>query len=348
MLENNDLPQTIADETQLDELLSRPTPEVIDLFGRMQGDVAFFGGGGKIGPSLIRMACRAKEAAGFGGTIYAVSRFSSPDSRAAVEQAGAVVVPCDLLAEGAEARLPDARNVFYLVGQKFGTTENPGATWAANTVAPAVVARRYRTGRIVAFSTGCVYDFEPASSAGSNESSPLAGQGEYAASCIARERVLEYFARDNGTPLALVRLNYAVEMRYGVLVDLAAAILAGSPVDLTMGYFNAMWQGEVNACTLRLLEHAAVGPLAINMTGPGKLAVRDVAAKLAAHMGLPVKFKNTEAATALLSDASRLHRLLGEPRVDIDLVIRWTADWVRRGGALLGKPTHFQTRDGKY
>lgn len=348
MLQNNDLPQTIDDEAQLDELLSRPTSEVVEMFARLKGDVAFIGGGGKIGPSMIRMASRAKEASGFGGTIYAVSRFSNAAGRAVVERAGAAIVACDLLADGAEARLPDAQNVFYLVGQKFGTTDNPAATWAANTIAPAVVARRYRAGRIVAFSTGCVYDLVPASCAGSTEASPLAGAGEYAASCIARERVLEYFAHAHGTPLALVRLNYAVEMRYGVLVDLALDIFNGRPVDLAMGHFNAMWQGDVNACTLRLLEHAASPPLAINMTGPEKLSVRDVATGMAALMNLPVQFKNAEAGTALLSDASRLHGMLGLPRVGIENVIRWTADWVRRGGALLGKPTHFQTRDGKY
>ncbi len=345
---STNLPAVIADESQLDELLSRPPKEVVELFARLRGDTAFIGGGGKIGPSLIRMACRAKEASGYGGTIYAMSRFSYAAARAATEQAGATVVPCDLLADGAAAKLPNADNVFYLVGQKFGTTDNPAATWAANTVAPAVVAGRYRRSRIVAFSTGCVYNFVGTDSTGSPEQSPLDGPGEYAASCVARERVFEYFSQVHGTAMAMVRLNYAVEMRYGVLVDLATQIAAGEEIDLAMGYFNAIWQGDVNAQTLRLVEHAANPPLAMNMTGAERLAVRDVATRLGGLMGRDVRFRNTESPTALLSDATRLHRLLGPPAVTIDQVIRWTAGWVSRGGPLLGKPTHFQTRDGKY
>jgi len=344
----SDLPGKIEDKAQLEELLSRPTAEVVELFGRLEGRLAVVGGAGKIGPSLVRMACRARAAAGAGQEITVIDRFPDPAVRDALEKAGARTVVCDLLDPAAVKALPAAENVVYMVGQKFGTTDNPALTWAVNALAPAYVAGHFRGSRMVTFSTGCVYDFVPAASAGSVETDPLEPVGEYSNACVARERIFEFVSAASGTPMAQVRLNYAVEMRYGVLVDLALAVGAGRPVDVSMGYFNVIWQGDVNAAVLRLLEHAACPPRPINLTGPDKLAVREVAGRMGEVMGKEVQFTGTEAETALLSDASAARGLLGEAPTPIGLVIDWTARWIAAGGRTLGKPTHFQQRDGKY
>jgi len=343
-----DLPDAIADEAQLDDFLSRPTGDVVDALRRLEGDLAVVGGGGKIGPSLATMACRARDAAGGGGKVFVIDRFPDESVRERLAAAGAKPIACDLFDSSAVGSLPDAANVIYMVGMKFGTSAAPAATWAVNALLPAAVAERYRDARIVAFSTGCVYALTRAGSPGSVETDPLEPIGEYANGCVARERIFEFLAARHGTAVVQVRLNYAVEMRYGVLVDLAEAIAAGEPVDLTMGHFNCIWQGDVNAAVLRLLEHAARPPLAINLTGADKLSVRRVAARLGERIGKPVVFSGVEADTALLSDASRAFRLLGEPPTPIDRVIDWTADWIARGRPTLGKPTHFQARDGRY
>jgi nucleoside-diphosphate-sugar epimerase len=343
-----DLPDIIQDERQLEELLSRPSPAVVETFARMKGDLVVLGGSGKIGPSLVGMACRARRQAGSGQRIFAVARFGDPSARAALQQAGAQTISADLLDPQAVRDLPQAPNVIYMVGQKFGTTHRPDLTWAVNAVVPAYAAEHYRRSRIVAYSTGCVYDLWPTQSRGPDESAPLAGPGEYAASCVARERVLEFFSRRHATPMTLVRLNYALDLRYGVVADLARQIAAGEPVDLAMGYFNAIWQGDANAMVLRLLEHAACPPLAINLTGTEKLSVRQIAARLGELMGKPVSFVGQEAPTALLSNAAKACRLLGPAEVPIDRVIAWTAHWIAAGRRSLDKPTHFQQREGKY
>ena len=341
-------PERIGTLEQLEELLSRPTEEVVELFGRLEGDLAIVGGAGKIGPSLTQMACRARRQAGADRRVIVIDRFPDPAVREALQHAGAETVACDLLNPDAVASLPPVENVIYMVGMKFGTTDRPELTWAVNALAPDYVARRYRDARIVAFSTGCVYDFVPADSAGSVESDALTPPGEYANSCVARERVLEFCSSQFGTKMVLLRLNYSVEMRYGVLMDLAQDVSAGRAVDLTMGYFNVIWQGDVNAAALRLLEHAACPPLALNLTGREKLSVREVAGRLGELMGKKVEFTGTEAETALLSDALAAHKLLGGSAVPVGRVLEWTARWTAAGGATLGKPTHFQQRDGNY
>lgn len=338
----------IEDVEQLEELLSRPSPAVISVIGGQTGRLAILGAGGKMGPSLTRMACRARDAAGADLEIVAVSRFSDAAVAERLRHAGARAVSCDLLDAEAVADLPPADNVIYMVGLKFGTSGDPVRTWATNALAPAWAARRYRNARIVAFSTGCVYDLVPVQSGGSVETDPLEPRGEYANACVARERVLEYVSSTFATPMALLRLNYAVEIRYGVLVDVASRILADEPVELATGHFNVIWQGEANAAALRLLDHTTSPPIPINVTGAETLAVRDVAQRLAELMGRDVRFAGTESPTALLSNASAAHRLLGRPRVEIDRIIRWTADWLTRGGETFGKPTHFETRNGRY
>jgi len=343
-----DWPDQIEDEEQLAELLSRPSEQVVEAFARLDGDLAILGGGGKIGPSLTAMACRARRQAGTDQRILVIDRFPDPAVRQSLDRLGAETVACDLLDPEAVGALSEAPNAIYMVGRKFGTTGSPAMTWAINGLIPAYVGQRYRRARIVVFSTGCVYDFVPAESAGSVETDPLTPPGEYSNSCVARERIFEYLSSAHGTKMVLLRLNYAVEMRYGVLVDLALQIHSGRPVDLTMGQFNAIWQGDVAAAAIRLLSHAACPPLAINLTGPEKLSVRLVAQRLGELMGKPVRFVGEEAPTALLSDASAAHRLLGKPAVPIQRVLEWTAGWIARGGTTLGKPTHFQSRDGKY
>ena len=343
-----DLPEAIENVEQLAELLSRPGEEVVDLFRRLEGPIGIIGGGGKIGPTLTAMACRARDLAGSDQDIFVVDLFPDQAARQRIEAAGARTVVADLLDPPAVEALPDAANVIYMAGMKFGTSEAPSRTWAMNALIPAYVARRYRDARIVAFSTGCVYDFTPAASAGSTESDPLTPPGEYANSCVARERVLEHCSAAHGTKMALLRLNYAVEMRYGVLVDIANDVAAGRAVDVSMGCFNVIWQGDAAAGALRLLEHAACPPEPINLTGAEKLSVRDVASRLGKLMGKEVSFSGSEADTALLSDAAKARRLLGSPAMPIDRVIGWTAEWVAAGKPQLGKPTHFQVSDGDY
>lgn len=346
--EMTDLPQSIDTEEQLDELLSRPGPAVVDALGRMRGDLMIVGGGGKIGLSLSMMALRAARLAGSGQKIIVVGRSWGGSRSQGLDQLGAELIACDLLDQDAVNSLPQAPNVIYLAGMKFGTTGSPHLTWAANALIPAYVARRLVRSRIVAFSTGCVYEFVDVNSRGSVETDPLTPPGEYANSCVARERVFEYFSATAGTPVLLLRLNYAVEMRYGVLADIATEVWNDRPVDVTMGYVNVIWQGDVNAATIRLLDHAASPAVPMNIAGPETLSVRQLAQEFGRMMGRTPRIVGKESPTALLSDSSRACGILGRPSVPVEQVMRWVAGWVQRGGRLLNKPTHFQTRDGKY
>ncbi len=341
------LPPTIETEEQLEDLLSEPTSEAIETLGRVPGDLVLLGVAGKMGPSLARMARRASDAAGVRRRVIGVARFSS-GGQEELEAQGVETIKCDLHDEQAVARLPKAENVIYMVGRKFGSTGEESQTWATNCYVPAVICRKYRQSRIVAFSTGNVYGLAPKSGGGSRETDSLAPVGEYAMSALGRERLFEYFSRSQETPLAIVRLNYACELRYGVLVDLAQRIHAGQPVDLSMGYLNTIWQGDANAMTLRALEHVASPPWTVNVTGPELLSVHTVCERLGELMDKDVKFIGTEADTAILSNVSRATQLWGEPRVGADQLLEWIAHWVRRGGRSHGKPTHFESRDGRF
>ena len=342
------VPSAIADVAQLDDLLSEPPKAVIETMRRITGDLVILGVAGKMGPTLARMARRATDEAGVRRKIIGVSRFASTGQEDALRRDGVETVRCDLLDEAAVWKLPDAPNVVFMAGRKFGSTGDEPLTWAMNTYLPSIICRRYRESRIVAFSTGNVYGLTRAGRGGSVETDPPRPVGEYAMSCLGRERMFEHFSHAGGTPVALVRLNYAVEMRYGVLVDLARRVLAREPIDLTMGYFNVIWQGDANAEALALLEHAASPPLIVNIAGPEELAVRDVSQKLGELMERSVRFDGVEAPDALLSNSSRARALFGEPRIDARQLIAWTADWVRRGGATHDKPTHFESRDGSF
>jgi nucleoside-diphosphate-sugar epimerase len=337
-------PRTIA---ELEDRLSAPSPEVIDSLRAIEGDIVVLGAGGKMGFSVARMARRALDALGRGDAVIAVSRFRSPASRQHFAEAGIPAVPCDLTTTRGIAALPDAPNVIYLAGQKFGTDDAPAHTWMANVVAPALVAERYAGQRVVALSTGNVYPLVPASGPGAAESTPPAPVGEYAWSCLGRERIFEN-AASAGTRLALVRLNYAHDLRYGVLTDIAQRIFHGLPVPLQTNWVNVIWQGDANAAVLRCLGLASSPPFVINLTGPEKVEVRAVARTLAALLGREPLFEGTPASDALLSDVSRSTSLFGAPSVSLDRLVRWTAWWVREGRPLLAKPTHFEARDGRF
>jgi nucleoside-diphosphate-sugar epimerase len=341
-------PERIEDVGALEELLSRPTPEVVETMRRIEGDILVLGVGGKIGPSLARMARRASDLAGVRRRVLGVARFSSPEVRRSLDAHGIETFACDLLDRSVLDALPDSPNVLYLAAMKFGSTGQEATTWAMNCYLPGLVCERFRQSRIVAYSTGNVYAMVPAQSGGPSEDGELGPIGDYAMSCLGRERVFSHFSRVLRIPVALLRLNYAHEMRYGVMVDLAQQVLAGQPVDVTMGYFNAIWQGDSNAMTLRALEHVASPPKAINLAGLETLSVRRVAQRLGELLGKPVALAGTEAPDALLSNGRLGQELLGSPSVTVDQMLHWIADWHQRGGPALGKPTHFQTRNGRF
>ncbi|MBX6332447.1 MAG: NAD(P)-dependent oxidoreductase [Gemmatimonadaceae bacterium] len=336
-------------EAELEDLLSEPTPGVLDPLRRVQGDIAVLGAAGKMGPTLARMLRRGLDAVGrTRDRVIAVSRFSSSDAEYRLRAANVETVRCDLTRYDAVRALPDAPNVVFMAGQKFGTSDAPAVTWMMNTVVPAIVADRYAGARIVAFSTGNVYPLVPVASGGSRETDPPAPVGEYAASCLGRERVLEYAAATTSTTVAIVRLNYAVELRYGVLVDIARAVWRGEPVDVRMGYANVIWQGDANARAIQCLEHTASPPFVLNVTGGEVISVRSVAEHFGTLFSRPATIVGEEADDALLSDASRSIALFGPPTVSVGQMMIWIADWVRRNGAYLGKPTHFEERRGRF
>jgi nucleoside-diphosphate-sugar epimerase len=342
------VPTSIRDVPHLEELLSEPSAAAIDAVRRAAGDVVILGVAGKMGPTLARMARRALDAAGVSGRVIGVSRFSDPDEQRALEQHGIETVRCDLLDAESLTRLPDAPNVIFMAGRKFGSTGDESYTWAMNAYVPALVCQRYRTSRVVAFSTGNVYGLAPAGRGGSREEDPPNPVGEYAISCLGRERLFEYFSRAHGLPVAILRLNYATEMRYGLLTDLAARVFRREPIDVTMGYFNVIWQADANAMALAALPHSSSPPLILNVAGPEELSVRATSRELGRLMGVDVSFTGEEAEDALLSNGARARALFGPPWVDAARLLAWTADWTLRGGESMGKPTHFESRSGRF
>ncbi len=338
-------PATVAD---LEDRLSEPTPGVVETLRALPGDLLFLGVAGKMGPTLARMAQRASDTAGVRRRVIGVSRFSAADQMAMLNAHGIETIRCDLMDEAAVAQLPDVENIVYCAAMKFGATGNESLTWAMNAWLPSVVCRKFRRSRIVAFSTGNIYGLVPVAGGGSVETDAPRPVGEYAMSCLGRERMFEHFSRTLGIPTALIRLNYACELRYGVLVDLARRIWTGQPVDLGMGWFNCLWQGDANALTLQSLALAATPPFVLNLTGPELLRVRDVAGALARRMNHPVTFTGAEGEAALLNNARKALARFGPPRVPASELIAWVADWVMRGGPDLGKPTHFESRDGRF
>ena len=301
-----------------------------------------------MGPSLALLAKRAAREARPPLDVIAVSRFSDPAKRAWLESREVKTLPCDLLSAPALKKLPEAENILYLVGQKFGTAQDPASTWAVNTIVPTRVAERYPKARMVALSTGNVYPLSEVARGGSVETDALTPLGEYANAAVGRERVFEFLSRSNKTPSALMRLFYAVELRYGAPVDIARKVYANEPIELGNGYFNCIWQGDANEMILRSLALAASPPSVWNLCRPEIFSVRAVAAKLGEILGRVPRFVGQEAKTALLGNAAALCKKLGPPAVSLERMLQWIAHWVQQGGRDLGKPTHFEVRDGKY
>jgi nucleoside-diphosphate-sugar epimerase len=314
----------------------------------LSGPLLILGAGGKMGLTLAGLARRAAEEGGHRLDIVAVSRFGNAKSRSWLEARCVKTLGCDLLDAGALAGLPDAENIIYLVGVKFGTAQNPAATWATNTLVPANVCERFPHSRIVALSTGNVYPLNAVRRGGSVEDDALTPLGEYANATVGRERIFEFESRRHGTPIALLRLCYAVELRYGVLMDLARKIHAGEPIALLNGYFNCIWQGDANEMILRALPLVESPPSAWNLCRPEIFSVREVATRLGELLGRPPQFVGQEAETALVVNAERLCMHLGLPQTTLETMLAWTAHWVQSGGRSLGKPTHFEVRNGNY
>ncbi|MBN1853201.1 MAG: NAD-dependent epimerase/dehydratase family protein [Pirellulales bacterium] len=344
----NSFPDTIDDIGQLEELLSEPTEAAIQALEQIPGDILILGVAGKMGPTLARMARQASDRIGLQRRIIGVSRFSARHVQEALHAHGIETIRGDLLDEPFLKSLPEAPNIIFMAGMKFGATENASQTWAMNVLLPALVCQRFPKSRLVAFSTGNVYPLVPAEKDGSKESDPTGPIGEYAMTALGRERIFEYFCKTRQIPTALIRLNYAVEMRYGVLVDVAKKVWAGLPIDVTMGCANVIWQGDANAMALATLADAAIPPWVINVAGPERIRIREVAEQFAGWMKRPVQFSGIEADTALLSDGRMGHLRYGRPRVGLDSIIRWTAHWVMRGGASHDKPTHYEVRNGNF
>jgi nucleoside-diphosphate-sugar epimerase len=343
MLENS-----VNSMEDLELQLSEPSEADCAFMRDLTGDVLILGAGGKMGPSLARLAKRAAEQAGVRTRIVAVSRFTSDAARRSLEAAGIVVVSCDLLNPSEVARLPHCENVLYMAGRKFGSTGRPDLTWAANAVAPVLAAHQYRESRIVVFSTGNVYGFAEMGSGGSVETDATAPVGEYAQSCLARERIFEYCSNEYQTSCLIFRLNYAVDLRYGVLVDIARTVHAGEPVDVTVPAFNTIWQRDANSYALRSLGLCSSPARILNVTGAETISVREAAEFFSARFGRKCRFQGREGNGALLSNASLCHSLLGPPSVPYVRLREWVADWVGAGGENLQKPTHFEVVDGSY
>ncbi|MBN2475215.1 MAG: NAD(P)-dependent oxidoreductase [Pirellulales bacterium] len=348
MSDLHDADDLTRDVEHLERRLSEPREDVVQAMRRLEGDLLLLGAGGKMGPTLARMARRATDAAGIDRRIIGVGRRATPELRSALAAQRIQWIDCDLLDRRQLEGLPDAANVIYMPALKFDATGREPLAWATNTYLPGMVCERFRRSRIAAFSTGNVYGMVPVDRGGSVESDPLRPDGDYAASCVGRERIFSHFSEALEIPVTLLRLNYANELRYGVLVDLARQVLAAEAIDLTMGYFNAIWQGDASAMTLRALEHAATPALAVNVAGPERTSVREVAEEFSRLLGRPVTFSGSEAPDALLSNGWLGYELLGRPGVPVDQMVHWIADWLLRGGPTLDKPTHFQTRDGKF
>jgi hypothetical protein len=346
----SEVPDKISSVEQLEDHLSRPTDYVVEALRNLDGDLLILGVAGKMGPTLARMARRAIVAANASSrvSVIGVARFSNPAHQAELQHHGIKTIRADLLDQKQLDALPDAPNVLYMPAMKFGSTGQEALTWAMNTYLAGMCAQRYQKSKIVAFSTGNVYGLSPVSAGGSTETGTLDARGDYAQSCLGRERMFEHFSRTLKIPAALIRLNYATELRYGVMVDMAQKVWSGESIDVSMGHFNAIWQGDANAMTLASFSHVATPPFVLNVAGPELLSTRKVCEEFGRLMNKPPRFVGTEATDALISNGSLCHKLFGFPRVTAAQMMQWIASWVMAGGASLGKPTHFETRDGKY
>nr|WP_121273237.1 NAD-dependent epimerase/dehydratase family protein [Pedobacter schmidteae] len=333
---------------QLEQELLKPSAQLIADMQRIEGDIMLLGVGGKMGPSMAKLARLAIDLAGIKKRVIGVSRFSDAATREELEAAGIETISADLLNEADLAALPDVPNIIYLAGTKFGTTGKEAFTWAMNAYLPGRVAERFKKSRIVAFSTGNVYPFTPVTSGGLSEEYAVAPVGEYGQSCLGRERIFQYFSEKNNTPTLIYRLNYAIDLRYGVLLEIAKSVNEGRPIDLTTGSVNVIWQGDANEIAIRALLHCSSPAKLLNVTGPETLSVKWLAEQFGLLMNKTPLFENEVQPTALLNNASEAHRLFGYPRVTIREMMEMTVSWLQGGGKISNKPTHFQERKGQF
>ena len=338
----------ITTTEQLEEVLSRPAARDCEALAELEGDLLILGVGGKMGPSLAVRAKRAIDGAGLRKRVIGVSRFSDSGLRERLAQAGIEAIRADLLDREALRGLPEAPNVIFMAGRKFGTQGGEHWTWAMNVLLPALVVERYRHSRFVVFSSGNVYPLRKVVEGGADEQVETDPVGEYAQSVRGRERIFEHYANRCGVGSVLLRLNYAVEMRYGVLADIGRKVYQRRPIDVTMGSVNVIWQGDANSVALRSFPLCSCPPAALNLTGPETLSVRGIAERFGRVFGVEPRWEGTEADSALLSDSGKCHRLFGAPAVCAAEAIEWVAEWIRSGGASLDKPTHFEARDGRF
>lgn len=337
--------------TMLDDLYNRmtePSAAVAADLAQLDGDILVLGGGGKIGATLAIMAKRALRSAGKPRRVIVASRFDYPDTRSRMDEAGVETIDVDLFDREALARLPQAANVILMAGRKFGTSGNLALTWMINVVLPTRVAEAFPQSRILTFSTGNVYGYRRIGGGGALESESLAPVGEYAQTCVGRERVLSAYSHTNGTPMLFLRLNYAIDMQYGVLHDIAASIMARQPVDLSAGCFNCIWQGDAAAYALRLLGHCGSPPAIYNVTGPEAVPVRWAAEALGRRLGIEPVFTGQEPENALIANAAQTFQLLGYPSVTLGQMLDWTAQWQLDQGPAISAPTHFEERSGNF
>jgi nucleoside-diphosphate-sugar epimerase len=332
------------DESSLEDILSEPSEATEKALADLSGDIVVLGAGGKMGPTLAMMLKKASP----GKKIYAVSRFSDKAARSRIEQAQVETIEADLLDESHYRKLPDVENVFFLAGMKFGSTGNQPLTWAMNSYVPTLVARHYKNSRIVVYSTGNVYPLVETAGSGATEETSPEPVGEYAQSCLGRERMFEYFSQIYKTPVTLIRLNYSNEPRYGIIVDLTSKILNDKPIDLTMGAVNLIWQRDANDYIIRAIGLAKSPPATLNVTGPETIPIRSLAEEIGRTLGRKPKFVSREAPSALLSDASYAFSTFGPPQTTLEQMVSMIARWVAAGKKTLNKPTKYDIRDGKF
>lgn len=332
----------------LDKVMSAPSPALIAFMQVLEGDIMLLGVGGKMGPSLAKLAMNTIRAAGVDKKVYGVSRFSESGLQEELQSYGIETIACDLLNDDALQALPDVPNIIYMAGTKFGTTGKEHFTWAMNAYLPGRVAEKFSKSRIVVFSTGNVYPFTPVTYGGAHEAMSPAPIGEYGQSCLGRERMFEHYSYKNGTPVLIYRLNYAIDLRYGVLLEIAKSLKEGRAIDLSMGHFNCIWQGDANEIAIRSLLATQSPANFLNVTGPETVSVKYAAQQLAQRLGVEPTFKGQESETALLSNAAKSMQLFGYPRVSLLQMFDWVAEWIEHGGSMINKPTHFQEREGKF
>lgn len=342
------LPESIESVEQLEDIMTLPSPRLIESMRALEGDIVILGVGGKMGPTLAILAARAVQASGVERQLTAVSTFSQQGVREKLEAHGIATHQADLLAPDAIDALPDAENVMYMIGRKFGSTGAEWNTWATNVLAAGLAGRKYARSRIVAFSSGNIYPFVPIESGGATESTAPDPVGEYAMSGLGRERMWDYASHEYGARVLHYRLNYAVELRYGVILDVANKVWNGEAIDVSMGYANCVWQGYANSVALQCFVLASTPPAILNVTGLERISIRELATRMGDLLGKKPNLTGSEAPTALLSNAKKCHELFGDPDVSIDVLCKWIAGWIKTGGKTLAKPTHFETRDGKF